>query len=518
MNLRSFNIGTRLGAGFGTLLLVAGALLAGVTLTGNLSRQAQVQQANAVGERAELVASLQIELLRSAVAARNMGLQTTVEAVQRDEAAAKKHRATYLAGKQKLDAPDLGADEKALITKLGEIDREMDARFKEAVDLAATFNAEQAAVVITKKIDPLLNQATAELARLIELDKARAAQVAAEADRQVMQTQWAVLAVAAALLVGAVAFAWRLTRSITAPLREAEQAAVRVAAGDLDFQMQVDGKDEAARLLGALQEMRGSLAGVVSGVRQNSESVATASQQIAQGNNDLSMRTEQQASALQQTAASMEELGTAVRHNADNAVEANRLAQGAAEVAVRGGTVVHQVVETMKAINDSSKKIADIIGTIDGIAFQTNILALNAAVEAARAGEQGRGFAVVASEVRSLAQRSAGAAKEIKSLISTSVERVDQGQALVDAAGSTMSEIVTAIQRVTEIVGEISHASTEQSSGVAQVGQAVTQMDQSTQQNAALVEQSAAAAESLQLQARQLVEAVAVFKLGQQHA
>jgi methyl-accepting chemotaxis protein-1 (serine sensor receptor) len=241
--------------------------------------------------------------------------------------------------------------------------------------------------------------------------------------------------------------------------------------------------------------------------------VASASSQIATGNSDLSMRTEQQASALQETAASMEQLGTAVRHNADNASQANQLARGASEVAQRGGDVVGEVVETMRGINESSRRIGDIIGVIDGIAFQTNILALNAAVEAARAGEQGRGFAVVAGEVRNLAQRSAEAAREIKQLIAASVERVERGTAQVDRAGATMKEIVGAVGRVTDIMGEISSASAQQSAGVAQVGNAVGQMDTATQQNAALVEQSAAAAESLRGQARELVEAVAVFRL-----
>jgi methyl-accepting chemotaxis protein len=305
------------------------------------------------------------------------------------------------------------------------------------------------------------------------------------------------------------------SRTITGPINQAVGVARGVAAGDLTMQFDVQGKDETAQLLIALKEMQASLAAVVSNVRQNSESVASASAQIAQGNLDLSQRTEQQASALQQTAASMEQLGSTVKQNADNARQANQLAQGASSVAVRGGAVVGQVVETMKGINDSSRKIADIIGVIDGIAFQTNILALNAAVEAARAGEQGRGFAVVASEVRSLAQRSAAAAKEIKSLIGVSVERVEQGTALVDQAGATMTEIVGSIKRVTDIMGEISAASTEQSSGVAQVGQAVSQMDQATQQNAALVEESAAAAENLKGQAQRLVQTVAEFKLAQ---
>ncbi len=317
-------------------------------------------------------------------------------------------------------------------------------------------------------------------------------------------------------LLFAVLFGVMLVRSLTRQLGgepgEAAAVAQSVAAGDLSVPIELK-RGDTTSLMAHLKEMQGKLSDVVGAVRQNSEGVATASAQIAQGNQDLSQRTEEQASALEETAASMEQLGSTVRQNADNAKQANQLAMGASTVAVKGGEVVGQVVETMKGINDASKKISDIIGVIDGIAFQTNILALNAAVEAARAGEQGRGFAVVASEVRSLAQRSAEAAKEIKGLISASVERVAQGTTLVDQAGVTMTEIVTAIKRVTDIMGEISSASTEQSAGVAQVGEAVMQMDQATQQNAALVEESAAAAESLKVQAQQLVQVVALFQL-----
>jgi methyl-accepting chemotaxis protein len=305
-----------------------------------------------------------------------------------------------------------------------------------------------------------------------------------------------------------------VTRQITKPIAFAVKAAEGFAQGDLATALNAQGTDEPAQLLHAMETMRTSLAGVVASVRQGSEGVATASAEIAQGNHDLSARTEQQASALEETAASMEELSSTVKQNADSARQANQLAMNASTVAIRGGEVVGQVVETMKGINESSRKISDIISVIDGIAFQTNILALNAAVEAARAGEQGRGFAVVASEVRSLAGRSADAAKEIKSLINASVERVEHGTSLVDQAGVTMTEVVSSIRRVTDIMGEISAASNEQSLGVSQVGEAVSQMDQTTQQNAALVEQMAAAASSLKAQAQELVQVVAVFNLG----
>ena len=317
------------------------------------------------------------------------------------------------------------------------------------------------------------------------------------------------LVVCALGIAGAVAF----SRTVVNPLDNAVRVSQAVAGGDLTVARHVAGKDEIALLLNALHDMQNSLSRVVSNVRNNAHSVAAASTEIAQGNNDLSARTEQQASALEETSASMVELNSTVQANADNARQANQLAVSASTVAVQGGNVVAEVVTTMKGINDSSKKIADIISVIDGIAFQTNILALNAAVEAARAGEQGRGFAVVASEVRSLAQRSADAAKEIKTLIHASVERVELGTTLVDKAGATMTEVVASIRRVTDIVGEISAASNEQSLGVSQVGEAITQMDQATQQNAALVEESAAAADSLKIQAQQLVQAVAVFRL-----
>ncbi|MFP5484496.1 MAG: methyl-accepting chemotaxis protein [Gammaproteobacteria bacterium] len=334
---------------------------------------------------------------------------------------------------------------------------------------------------------------------------------------RVVQAQWlayGTLGLLALFVLGACGMVFVFVRSITVPMNEAVTLAHAVAAGDLTTEMHVYGTNEIGQLTKSLIEMQQKLGGVVNHVRQGSQAVATASIQIAQGNHDLASRTESQASALEQTAASMEQLNSTVQQNAENARQANDLALNASTVAVKGGEVVSQVVETMKGINDSSRKISDIIGVIDSIAFQTNILALNAAVEAARAGEQGRGFAVVATEVRSLASRSAEAAKEIKNLISASVERVEQGTAQVDEAGATMTEVVGAIRRVTDLMSQISAASSEQSLGVSQVGEAVTHMDQVTQQNAALVEEMAAAADSLKMQAQDLVAGVNVFKLG----
>jgi methyl-accepting chemotaxis protein len=377
-----------------------------------------------------------------------------------------------------------------------------------AGDLAA------AGSIYKKSISPISAQLRIDATNLFQLQLDVAKQ---EYDSQVDRYGW-IKWIAGVLIVGGVAFALAvsvaLIRGITRSLQQAIESANSVAKGDLSKSVSISGHDEAGMVLSALVEMKTSLLSVVSQVRDGADSVARASAEISQGNHDLSVRTEQQASALQQTAASMEELNSTVRQNSESAKHADQMAQEARNVAIKGGEVVSQVVGTMKGIQDSSQRIYEIISVIDGIAFQTNILALNAAVEAARAGEQGRGFAVVASEVRALAGRSASAAKEIKSLISASVERVEEGAALVDMAGTTMNQVVEAIARLTQVVTEISAATAAQNLGIGQIGEAVSQMDRVTQQNAALVEEMAAAAASLKTQAQALVRTVAVFKTG----
>ncbi len=365
-------------------------------------------------------------------------------------------------------------------------------------------------------LDRAFAQLEDELEKLSGMIEEDGAAISATASASVTQSLWiiamAVLVATVLLVLGAL---W-MAHLMAIPMGQAVTAAGHLADGNLGMPIALVGNDDTRQLLEAMRAMQQRISQTVSHVQVNAALVSDASAQIAQGNTDLSNRTEQQASSLEETAASMEQLGTTVRQTADHASQANALALNASQVAVEGGDVVGQVVETMKGINESSRRIADIIGVIDGIAFQTNILALNAAVEAARAGEQGRGFAVVASEVRSLAQRSAEAAKQIKGLIDASVERVATGTVLADQAGVTMQGVVSAIRRVSDLVGEISSATSEQSAGVGQVGEAISQMDKVTQQNAALVEESAAAADSLKQQASQLVQAVAVFKLNRE--
>jgi methyl-accepting chemotaxis protein len=399
--------------------------------------------------------------------------------------------------------------------KIAEDLRRRLAKYKEHVDMAIDLSVVDVNTGMSamQTADASFQDMVKQFKLLVEAETLRAQKSYETASQAFGRTVVALLVILALAVAVSGAIALLMSRVIVRPLKSAIGIAGRIASGDLGADIEVRGRDETGELLQALKQMNEGLSRIVTEVRKGTEAIATASQQIAQGNADLSSRTEEQASSLEQTASSMEELTSTVKQNAENARQANQLAAGASQVAVKGGEVVGQVVATMGGISESSKKIAEIIGVIDGIAFQTNILALNAAVEAARAGEQGRGFAVVASEVRNLAQRSAAAAKEIKQLIEDSVHKVDSGAKLVDEAGRTMAEIVTAVKRVTDIMNEITAASQEQSAGIEQVNQAVTQMDEVTQQNAALVEEAAAAAESLREQAQHLARVVSVFKL-----
>jgi methyl-accepting chemotaxis protein len=512
-NVKNLKIGVRLGAGFAIVL----ALLLAVTLTalarmqeaGDMTERlvnTSIKNQRNVAEWGKLIelnsANLQtvyvstdpamiarVETKMKAISARSTELQNTVEASLRNEAV----RAQFARVKAER-GPYLEA--RAALFKA-----------KQAGDLAL------AEKVYNEQLMPRSATFLGEMNKLAAMQIEAADGVAASILASYASTRVILIALGLAALLLGVAGAWFITRSITVPLRHAVGFAQRVARGDLTSRPAATERDETGDLLRALGSMSNALAEIVGHVRSGTGTIATASDEIASGNADLSSRTEQQAGSLEETASSMEELTSTVRQNADNAREANKLARNAAAIAGEGGAVVAEVVATMGSINESSRKIVDIISVIDGIAFQTNILALNAAVEAARAGEQGRGFAVVAGEVRNLAQRSAAAAKEIKSLIDDSVSNVEAGAKQVDRAGATMNDIVRSIEHVTGIMADIAHASEEQSAGIEQVNSAIVDMDAVTQQNAALVEQAAAAAESMQDQAARLAQVVSTFRL-----
>ncbi len=518
MNLNQLRIGVRLGGGFAAILVLLAAMIAIADwrLSSVSSGTSQMMEVPLAKERLaeEWFRNVAVGIRRTTAIAKSS--DASLEALFAPDAKQSTERGNVIL--KSLEAMPMGDDEKKLMAAVS------DARkgYLSARDTIMKDKREGRPDEANKRFDAEFLPRSAEYSKVMQsyLDFQRAsidaAAKAVQEDASRGRTSLAAVGGFALLLAAGVA--WVLTRSITQPLVRATELADAVAAGNLSHRLEADGNDEVAHLMRSLGTMNENLRQMVSNVRRSTDSIGTASAEIATGNQDLSVRTEQTASNLQQTASSMEQLTGTVKQSADSARQANQLASSAAEVAARGGAVVAQVVTTMEDINASSKKIADIIGTIDGIAFQTNILALNAAVEAARAGEQGRGFAVVASEVRSLAQRSAEAAKEIKGLIGASVEKVEGGTRLVADAGKTMQEIVGSVQRVTDIIGEITAAASEQSEGIGQVNGAVTQLDQMTQQNAALVEESAAAAESLKEQAVKLADVVATFRLEPAHA
>jgi len=512
-SIGNMKVGARLGLGFGVVLV----LLAGVTFLG-VTRLSALNDGThlIVSDRYPKVATLyEVEGNVNVVARgmRNIALFTDQETIKKEHARIEAAGAAIKASLEKVETSIHSEKGKELYKAVKETQGKYAAGEQHFLALSAEGKKDEARNLLLTEVRATQAVYMESIAAFIKFQSGLVEKAGEEAAADYHSARNLMLALAGLAILLACAIALWVTRSITRPLIEAVGVAQKVAAGDLTSVVEVKSKDETGMLLQALKEMNESLVKIVGEVRSGSEAIGSGTKQIATGNADLSQRTEEQASSLEETASSMEELTSTVKQNAENAKQANQLALGASTVAVKGGQVVGEVVTTMSSINESSKKIVDIIGVIDGIAFQTNILALNAAVEAARAGEQGRGFAVVASEVRNLAQRSAAAAKEIKALIGDSVDKVGAGTKLVDEAGKTMEEIVTSVKRVTDIMSEITAASQEQSAGIEQINQAITQMDEVTQQNAALVEEAAAAAESLEEQAQNLDTAVAVFKL-----
>lgn len=516
MNLNKIGIGARLGAGYALVLALLLITMVASSMVATRSRAALVEGLNISESKTQAANSMKIALLETGISMRNMGMLTEVSEMEKEQERVASHRSQYSAAVERLASLGLDDHEQKIISDVAEIEGKIDGLLKQAAAKAVAFDTEGAGKIITSAIDPLTQKAQDRIDELVASERAVAKEVmqaAIAAGQHMMNLQ--LVAAIVSLAVG-IACGWFITRSITVPLRSAVAIAKRVASGDLTARPDSAGSDEIAELMQSLREMNESLGRTVDKVRRGTESITTASCEIAAGNSDLSSRTEQQASALEETASAMGELTDAVKQNAESARYAGDLVLSASTAAAKGGRVVGEVVDTMGSIKASSSKISDIIGVIDGIAFQTNILALNAAVEAARAGEQGRGFAVVASEVRSLAQRSAGAAREIKELIENSVTNVVAGSELVDEAGRTMDEIVTSVKHVADIMSKISSASQEQSTGIEEVNRSIEKMEEMTQRNAALVEQVAAAAASMQGQAVNLEDSVSIFKQGAQ--
>ncbi len=520
MNFSQLKVGTRLFAGFALLLVFLVALLL-LGLNRMAGMQANIDQIASVNNaQVEQIMTMRASVFDRMIAVRNVVLLTQMHEMQTEVDRIKDGEKKFAAADETLgrlfEHPSTTEVERTLLKHVREQHAAIAAPMARGIDLGLQNKTAEATTVLIEEVRPIQRKLMGELGELAALESKLSHQASDDARAGYESAQRLMIILGVIAVLAGFAAAWFITRGLTQQLggepATAVEVASRIAAGDLDVQIDTRSGDNDS-LMFAMKTMREKLADIVRNVRNGTDTIATASGEIAAGNLDLSSRTEQQASSLEETASSMEELTSTVRQNAENAGQANQLAINASEVAQRGGTVVSEVVQTMEQINESARKIVDIIGVIDGIAFQTNILALNAAVEAARAGEQGRGFAVVATEVRSLAQRSAAAAKEIKSLIGDSVDKVESGSKLVAQAGSTMDEVVASVRRVTDIIAEISAASQEQSAGIEQVNQAITQMDQVTQQNAALVEEAAAAADSLQEQAGNLSEIVSVFRV-----
>ncbi|WP_255754884.1 methyl-accepting chemotaxis protein [Massilia sp. erpn] len=513
MKFANMNIGARLGLSFGLVTLLLAMI---VTIALSQMSQAADRMSNMLDDRyykIDLANQIKQNVITIHKYMRNSLLAADEAGVKREADAMNALRAKNKDLLEKFDKVINVPKAREIFTNITTARAQDLANQQNLLRLIGELKLDDARKLINGQISESEKKYVGYLEEMSDLQEGRMAEESKMAKESFGGARVQMLTIAGVTIAVTIVIGWLASGSITRPLNDAVGLARRVADGDLSAQIEVKSSNETGQLLAALRDMNDSLGRIVRQVRSGTDTMVTASQEIATGNHDLSSRTERQASALEETASSMEELTGTVKLNAANATQSNELAQSASEVAQRGKSVVAQVVDTMGAINESSRKIVDIIAVIDGIAFQTNILALNAAVEAARAGEQGRGFAVVASEVRNLAQRSAAAAKEIKTLIGNSVEQVDAGAQLVSQAGHTMDEVVSSVERVTAIIGEITHASKEQSAGLEQINQAIVEMDDVTQQNAALVEQAAAAAQSMQEQARSLSELVGVFRL-----
>lgn len=511
--LRRFRISSRLILGFGVIIAIVIAMATFNSILTEKNKQKLIEDLEIAQKKSILAASMKSAILEGGLAMLNIGIQSEVAAMQSEELKAKEERGKYLATRDTLASLGLTETEKAIVGEIARLDIQIESALKEAIGLALAFNAEGSTQVIATRINPLNQGAIREINKLVDMQQAATHAVLVQSVADDSRLKFLLfISGAIAVVVGSL-FAWAISRSIIFPLRDAVQIAKTVADGELSLHIQINGRDEISELMSALKDMDDSLLKIVGDVRTATHSIAGASSGISSVNADLSVRTQSQADSLDQTAQSMHALTNAVRNNADSAHQANQLVLHASDSAAKGGSVVEQVIKTMGSIEDSSRKIVDIISVIDGIAFQTNILALNAAVEAARAGEQGRGFAVVASEVRNLSQRSAAAAREIKELIADSVQKIDSGSKLVGQAGQAMNEIVTAVKRVEGIVSEISIASQEQKSGIEAVNHTIGKMDEVTQQNASLVQRAAAAAVVMHNQANDLEKTVELFKM-----